>query len=223
MNKDVICGLSCYSTFLKIVLRKGDKEISFSRKLVNFDDIIFKQFNKMLSKMDSSFKDIDTICIVRGPGRFTAIRSIYTFATVYQALSKCKVLGVDVFGCLSYNVFKKDNSDKDIAIISHAFKNEYYLGFYKIRKKKLFEYKKPRWLLLEDIINELRNFKGVVIYDKDEFDIDLSLLEKNENISFPSTNLMKIIPSNIINSSFYFLCEKYEPIYLKPAKFETSK
>ncbi|MCX7642072.1 MAG: hypothetical protein N2Z20_05500 [Elusimicrobiales bacterium] len=219
-RKDLICALSYYSTFLKIMLKDQNKEVSFSKKVINFDEIMINQIKKMINKLNYSFKDITTLCIVRGPGRFTAIRSVYTFASVYKVISKCKVFGVDVFECLAYNIFKNDDYNKDIAVISHAFRDEYYLAFYKIREKRLFKCGTPQWLSSEDMSKKLNKFKGMVIYDKDEFDIDLDILKNNKNIIFPNLKIMKIIPANIINAAYYFSNCRYEPIYLKPAKFE---
>lgn len=219
IKNELSCGISCYSSYIKLAVFYGEKRLSFSKKILNFDDVMIPQLKRLITKLGLDMKDIKNLCVVCGPGRFTAIRSVYTFASVYKILSGCKVWGVDVFGLLAYNIFKNDKEDKDIAVVSHAFRDEYYLAFYRIRKGKLFEFKKPLWICFNELLKKLENFKGTIIYDKEEFDIDFSSLN-NKYISFPNENFMKVIPYNIIESAIYFGSSRFEPIYLKPAKFE---
>lgn len=219
MDNLLKCGISCYSNYLKIYLEYGYKFTSYSEKLLNFDDIMVEKIDELAIKIGKSFKDINILCVVKGPGRFSAIRSAFTFASIYKIISGCEVYSVDIFGCLAYNIFENDRSDKDIAVISHAFRDEYYLSFYRINKNKLFELEKPKWIFLDELIRRLERFDGFIIYDKDEFDFDLSQLN-NKNLKLPSSKIMRVIPKNIVNSSLYFKDRNYKPIYLKPAKFE---
>lgn len=213
------CGVSCYSNFLKICLEYNNNIVFYSRKVFNFDDLMIKEIEYLALKLKKDFKDIKSLCVLRGPGRFTAIRTVFTFASVYSSISGCEVYGVDLFGCLSYNIFEYDNSDKDIAIISHAFRDEYYLAFYKISRKRLFQLTKPQWLFFNEIVEKLKSFDGFLIYDRDEFEFDISKIN-NKKIKLPHSKIMRVIPRNIIRSSLYFKNKNYEPIYLKPAKFE---
>ncbi|MGC8866648.1 MAG: hypothetical protein ACP5IO_05940 [Elusimicrobiales bacterium] len=214
---ELIAGVSCYSSYLKISVRDGKKNLSYSRKIINFDDVMILQLIKMTERLGFSFKDIKTLCVVKGPGRFTAIRSIYTFASVYKAISGCRVFGVDVFDCLAYNLFTLDSSDKEVAVILHAFKDEYYLSFYSFRAKKIIREEKPQWLFFDDVLKKTKGFKGVIISDMEEFSKEMACFK---DIKLAPASISKIIPQNIIDAALYFGSEDFEPFYLKPAKFE---
>lgn len=219
VRKELSCGIACYGEYLKVSVSYNEKTLSFSKKLINFDDVMVAQVKRLTERLGFDMKDIRNLCVVRGPGRFTAIRSVYTFASVLKVLVGCKVYGVDTFGVLAYNLFKDDKTDKDIAVVLHAFKDEYYLAVYRIKNRRLFEVKKPLWLFIDELLQRLEEFKGIVVYDKEEFDFDFSRL-KNKKISIAPKRYLRIIPENIIDAALYFKSSEFEPIYLKPAKFE---
>ena len=218
-KKDPLCGISCYAEHLKIFLSYEGRGLSFSKKVINFDDIMIPQIKGLAKRLGFDIGDIKTLCVVRGPGRFTAIRSVYTFASVLKVLTGCRVYGIDVFSLLAYNIFKDDKNDRDIAVISHAFRDEYYFAVYRIRNGSLFEFKKPIWIYFDDLLGKLERFDGLVLYDRDEFDIDLSRL-KNSKIYTADRKYMRVIPENIVECGLYFRSRVFDPIYLKPAKFE---
>ncbi len=213
----LLAGISCYSSYLKISVKTDKKALSYSKKVINFDNLMVLQLEKMTRQLGFDFGDIKTLCIVRGPGRFTAIRSVYTFASVYKAISGCRVFGIDVFDCLVYNLFIYDSSDKDVAVILHAFRDEYYLSFYSFSSGRIIRKKEPVWLFFEDAVKEIDGFKGVVITDMEEFSTEMS---RFKSLNFAPPSVSKIIPSHIIDSAVYFGLQNFQPIYLKPAKFE---
>lgn len=214
MNNFPIVGISGYSSHLKLCVYDGKNLRKFSTKEINFDKIIVSKTSKLLKDLNYSFRDIKKICIIRGPGRFTAIRTVYTFASVYSALSGCSVFGVDIFECLSYKLFEKDKSDKKIAVISHAFKDEYYIAFYNIKNGGLKEKVKPIWLKINQLKEKLLKFNGYIVYDSDEVDVNV-IDVKMANIFQTSIEAI-----DVIKACDYFKKTNYEPIYLKPAKFE---
>lgn len=216
MNK-ITLGVSSYSSFLKISLTNGEKYLNYSEKITNFEEVMFERIKKMLKIFKCDFKDISKICLVRGPGRFTGIRSSYAFASVYTALSGCEVRGVDVFELLTYNVFEKDKRDKKIRTVLNAFKDEYYLADYEIKKEKIFLKATPVWISKENLFKKMKGFDGLLITDNEDNPgvYDLFSEYKKADLS-----LSKVICENIIKAANYFDKKDISPFYLKPAKFE---
>lgn len=212
---DLILGILSYSQYLKIILRyKNDSKV-FNQKLVNFDEIFFDKINEFLKFFNKNFKDISTICVVRGPGRFTSIRLLYTFAKLYNTLSKSKLYGVDVFDVIAYGLYNLDKTDRDFKVIIHAFKNEFYLSNYEIKDAKLKKIGRDEWLVEEEIKKRLKNYKGIVLTDIEDFP-DITNIFPDFNFDLRHS---KIFEENIINSAIYFKKTDISPIYLKPAKF----
>lgn len=216
MNK-ITLGVSSYSSFLKISLTNGEKYLNYSQRITNFEEVMFEQIKKMVKSFKCDFKDISKICLVNGPGRFTGIRSSYAFASVYTALSGCDVRGVDVFELLTYNVFEKDKRDKKIRTVLNAFKDEYYLADYEIKKEKIFLKTNPVWISKDGLLKKMKGFDGLVITDHEDNPgvYDLFSGYKKADLS-----ISKVICENIIKAANYFDKKDISPFYLKPAKFE---
>ncbi|MEF3279866.1 MAG: hypothetical protein K6357_02725 [Elusimicrobiota bacterium] len=217
MDKKIICGISACSSFLKIAISDGLNLSCFSEQILNFEDKMFEVIIKLLKKYGADFKDISDFCVVRGPGRFTGIRSVYSFVKVYQAISKCRVWGVDVFELLAYNLFLVDKRDVEIAVIIHAFKEEFYLAKYVIKNGSLIRKYDPGWLLFSDVCGKLKNFKGIALTDAEDYPQTVKMFK---NLKFADQNLLKIDERNIINAAMFFGKKDISPFYLKPAKFE---
>lgn len=216
-------GLSTYGNFLKISIYDGKKFCNSSSKYLNQEEIFFENINKLLKKIGGNFKDFENICYINGPGRFTGIRIAYTFAGVYSVLSGAKLYSVTTFDCLVYNLYEKllpKKIDTEIAVILRAFKDEFFLSYYKLSKDKLKNVAKPVWLKGEELSEKLSSFKGYVIGDAEEFK-DIYKLVKGKSI-VADYSISKIKPENIIKSALYFKNKEKRPIYLKPAKYEIS-
>ena len=216
MNK-ITVGISSYSSFLKLSLSNGKRFINFSNKGVNSEEIMIEKISELSKKLNSDFKKIEKICIVRGPGRFTGIRISYSFARVYNAISRAQVYGVSVFELLTYNVLNKYQRDCEIRVVLNAFKDEYYLAGFKIRKGVIKSDLKPRWDSKEGILKKLKGFKGMVITDYED---NLYTYEFLNGFEKAPIEISKVIEENIIKAALYFKNKEIKPIYLKPAKFE---
>lgn len=213
----ISAGISSYSSFLKISVTDGKRYINYSEKIINFEEIMFNKINEMTRKFGIKFSDINHIHIIRGPGRFTGIRASYAFASVYSAISGCKISGTTVFEHLVYNFFEKKYEDGDIRVVLNAFKDEYYLAEYSVKKSKINLKIKPLWLSKNELVKKMKGFKGTVITD-DEDNPDIYRILSEFKIA--DRAISKIIPENIIKASFYFKNKDISPFYLKPAKFE---
>lgn len=214
---DITLGISSYSNFLKITLYDNKKYLNYSRRTLNLEDVMFEEINKMLIKFNAGFRDIKRICIVKGPGRFTGIRSAYCFASVYNAVSKVELYGVSIFELLVYNVFERDRCDGEVFVITNAFKEEYYLMGYKITGSRIIPTKGPLWLFKDELLKKIKGFDGLVITDDEDNDMTYKMLSgfKKADLS-----ISRVIPENIIKAALFFKNKDIEPLYLKPAKFE---
>jgi tRNA threonylcarbamoyl adenosine modification protein YeaZ len=212
---DLICAISTHSKKLNIYLFDGVKSFSFSKEILNMEDLIFEEIKKGLREMNRKFSDISVVCSVIGPGRFTGLRISYTFASVLSVISRCKVYGVDVFDLLAYKFFMNYPNEENLCVVLRAFKNEYYYCTY---KNKGFPIKKikPKWVFENDLLNFIKKWNYMIISDEEESNVYDML--KGKKIS--PIHLSKIEPEDIYKAAIYFKNKDIKPIYLKPAKFE---
>ena len=211
----LICALSTHSSRLNIYLFDGKSDFSFSKKILNMDDILFKEIDKGLRKLKKSFTDISALCIVKGPGRFTGIRISYTFASILKVISRCKVYGVDGFDLLAYKFFSKHSYEKKLCVVLRAFKNEYYYCLYK-NDKRISKLGNPKWVFEDDLLKFIEKWDDPIISDEEESNV--YNLFKDKKIA--AKNISRILPIDVFNSAFYFKNTDIKPLYLKPAKFE---
>ncbi|MBU2529435.1 MAG: tRNA (adenosine(37)-N6)-threonylcarbamoyltransferase complex dimerization subunit type 1 TsaB, partial [Elusimicrobia bacterium] len=139
-NKKIIIGLSTAGSRIKVALKHGaDKFKAKSIKEPNQEKVFLKIIEKFLSFEKAEFKDLDSLCIVKGPGRFTGIRISLTFAAMLKVLVGLKVFTITGFEILAFQAsvnlrFKKwlvTAKNPKIAVIIHAFKKEYFLQVFK--------------------------------------------------------------------------------------------
>lgn len=216
MRKNIILGLSSYASNLKGCLYADNRYFSFSVNTLNHEDFLFKKVSELLKKNNLKFKDITAVCNVNAPGRFTGLRISYTFATILNSIARIKLYGVSVFDILAYNVFISNGNDKDIMVLLHCFKDEFYLARYKIKRNKLYKVSKPVWLYKEEVLTRIKKFKGLVVADVEEYPDIYKIFPVAEKAD---VNISRVIPENIIKASLYFNSTDIKPLYLKPAKF----
>ena len=212
---DLICAISTHSKKLNIYLFDSVKSFSFSKEILNMEDLIFEEIKKGIREMNRKFSDISVVCSVIGPGRFTGLRISYTFASVLSVISRCKVYGVDVFDLLAYKFFMNYTNEENLCVVLRAFKNEYYYCTY---KNKSFPIKKikPKWVFENALLNFIKKWNYMIISDEEESNVYDML--KGKKIS--PIYLSKIEPEDIYKAAIYFKNKDIKPIYLKPAKFE---
>jgi len=214
MNK-VVCAISTHSSKLNIYMSDGYLNFSFSKEILNMEDVLFKEINNMLRNMNKRFRDISTICIVRGPGRFTGIRLSYTFASVLKSISKCKLYGVDVFDLLAYKFFINFPKEKNLCVVLRAFKNEYYYCTYK-NKSMPVKSINPKWVFENDLLDFIKKWEDAIISDEEESRVYNMFKYKK----LAPLKISNIRGEDVLKSSLYFKNSNIKPIYLKPAKFE---
>lgn len=197
--------------------------VSLSKEFLNQEEIIFEEIKKAAAKAGGSFKDFSKIVSVRGPGRFTGMRISYTLAGVYSVLSNAGVYGLSVHDCLAFNAFEyfKEKEKFEIACLSRAFKDEFYLSYYLVSQGKLKRKTQIFWLKENILKDKLRNYKGIIIGEKKDYPQIYSLAQENSNLA--PDEISAVLPKNIIKAGFYFNEKNISPIYAKPAKYENLK
>lgn len=227
-------GLCSYGNFLKVSIYNGRRFYSRCVKCLNQEEILFRVIKQVLRKSSGGFKDFDNICFVNGPGRFTGIRISYTFAGIYNILTGAKLHPVSTFDCLAYNLyeklcfvkadifgerfFSKSKLKADIVVVLRAFKDEFFIAYYKLFDGNLLKIKNPLWLKSNELIKKLVGFRGYVIGDKEEYSDIYKFIPDSCLIADEGISLIK--PENIIKSALYFKNKDLKPIYLKPARYE---
>lgn len=214
-------GLCTCLKHLSLAVSNGEKTLERSFEYLNQEEIIFGELKKMASLCGGSFNDFDTIVSVNGPGRFTGMRISYTFASVYKIMSRKKVFSATVHDCLAFNAFSFCKNEKDLAVISRAFRDEFYLSYYNIEKGRLKPKSHIYWLKKEEIIRKLNKFGGMVIGEKKDYPEIYSLLKDGSKIA--DDKISQILPGKIIEAGLYFGKKDFKPLYIKPAKYESLK
>ncbi|HEM55227.1 MAG TPA: hypothetical protein ENO30_00540 [Thermodesulfobium narugense] len=150
-NKFFIAHINDETYFL-IDNGKGIKDFSFKGQLSDQLHLKFKQF---LDLYEVSLDDINSIYVSRGPGSFTALRTIILFAKTL-----CLCLGAQLFSSNIFEIFLYgSDSLKGVQnMVLFSKKNNYYLTKV-IPNKGLCGYN-----LVEE--RELNNLSGFIIGDK---------------------------------------------------------
>ena len=138
---------------LLLTVKKGDKIFSVRRKGVKQEKLLFPALESLLAKAGAQMEDIGQIFIIRGPGRFTGIRISLTFASMMQFLNKTQVRGATMFEVLArqaetsraFAAWKKQNPQGALAVVLHAFREEYFLKIFDEEKQG------PAWLSREEL------------------------------------------------------------------------
>ena len=138
------------SSPLLLVLEKEGKIYSVRRKGIKQEKLLFPALNTLLRKADSNLQDINRIFLIRGPGRFTGIRISLTFASMMKYLNHTEVRGATLFEALRFQAensrafksWKQQHPDGALAVVLHAFREEYFLQIFDEQNTA------PAWLCL---------------------------------------------------------------------------
>ena len=209
---------------LLLALEKDGKIISSRRKGIKQEKLLFPILRGLLTKANAKLSDISRIFIIRGPGRFTGIRIALTFASMMQFLNKCEVKGATLFDVVfhqvtasqAYKTWYKQRPDGVVAVILHAFREEYFL--------QIFDEKHvgPQWLSRDDLLRQLATSPvPLFVAGTDKEFVSL------EGLVGPSYTLARYSDCRIQPSTLAALAQEkrwtqnaLEPLYLKPARFE---
>jgi tRNA threonylcarbamoyl adenosine modification protein YeaZ len=232
-NKKLTLAIDSSGDTLKIALSDEKGKIkTASKKHIKQENYLFDMIEKLLGK--SKLKDIKTVCVLKGPGRFTGIRIGITFASIMKRLNASKVFSTTTFEALAFQTAKnvhfknwrEKNPKGQIACVIHAFREEYFCQFFAAGKNiPPRPTAEAKWLSLE----ELKKHIG-----KTRFPLYLAgWAAKGQELSsilpgkfeFAPKNLSRLFPRALIEMArtLKFANDVPRPLYLKPAKFELLK
>lgn len=214
-------GLCTCLKKLSLSVSGGGKIFTRSIEYLNQEEIIFDEIKKLAGRAKGSFRDFKTIVSVNGPGRFTGMRISYTLASVYSMLSGARVYPVSVLDCLAYNVFSSMPQQTQIAAVSRAFKDEFYLAFYEVKKGRLRSISRILWLKDKELYEKLKGFGGLIAGEKEDYEGIYSVVPPG--VKTAEETISRIVPEKIVEAGIYFARKNFKPLYIKPAKYESIK
>lgn len=226
-GKGLVLGLDSSNSPLLVVLADGDKQYSVRRSGVKQERLLFPAINAVLKKADATLQDIATVFFIRGPGRFTGIRISITFASMMSFLNRSKVMSTTVFQVIRYQTthslkfkhWQKQNPKGHLAVVLHAFREEYFLQLYDGANQA------PMWLSREKLLEVLAQYPAPLFIagtDKDAQPLDVLL---GGGYTLADFKHCVIHPKTLIalSADETYRINALEPLYLKPARFELSK
>lgn len=117
--------------------------------------------DQLLSSLELSMEDIDTIAASRGPGSFTGIRiGIATIKGLAHG-RKIPIVGVSSLEGLAYNI---TYSKELICPIMDARRNQVYTGVYKWENHKLINIVEEAPLSINELMDKLKEREEKVIF-----------------------------------------------------------
>lgn len=223
-GKKLTLVLDSSSSPLLAAISDGKHLFSSKRKGIKQEKLLFPLLDKLLAKTSSTLQDVGRIFIVRGPGRFTGIRISLTFASMMQYLNNCQVRGATLFDVLHFQAqnsrafqqWKKQNANGVIAVVLHAFREEYFLQFFAPDNPA------PLWLSREDLLARLAQHNGpLYLVGTDKNATVLSGLVGDKFTIAPYKDCVVRAGSLVeMAADESWEVNALEPLYLKPARFE---
>jgi tRNA threonylcarbamoyl adenosine modification protein YeaZ len=218
-------GLCTSGSRLKIAVEAGGKVFEAQKKIFNQEQALFGLAKRELARAGADLGSVGVVCAVRGPGRFTGIRISLTLAGALKAMAGAKVYTATLFEILalqaaSHKDFKKSGLSR-IAVVLHAFKDEYFCQFFAAGAKlKLPKPEgEPLWLKSEELKNLLASETGYyAIADSEEDPSIYGLLPAGRALA--PRAISKVLPGYIIKAAMALGNKTLKPLYLKPAKYE---
>lgn len=217
----ILLALDTCGDCLKLALSADGRIYTIRKKTIKQERYIFLLLEKLLFKAKLNFGDINTVCVLKGPGRFTGIRMGLTFASVIGKFQKCKTYAINTLCALAFEGFIskefKKSKTRLIASVIHAFGGEYYLQFFKTGKN-ITPVGKPLWLDRKNLIKEIDEKKlplFILVYSKPP---DVPFEDKKNLLVLEGIN-----PQTMIKMAGQKICleNDLKPLYLKKARFET--
>lgn len=226
MAEKIILGLCTSGARLKISVLAGGRYFQARKKVFNQELFLFSLVKRELKKAGAELRGVNTVCAARGPGRFTGIRISLTLAGALKALAGARVYTATLFEILAlqavesahFRAWTKESGGARLAVLLHAFKDEYFCQFFTAGKLPKPE-GEPVWLKEEEMRKLLAGGEPFyAIADAEEAPGIYGLLPGNAAKAPPA--LSKIIPAYLIKAALAYKNGTLKPLYLKPAKYE---
>ena len=212
------------SSPLLLAVEKDGKLYAARRKGIKQEKLLFPVLHCLLTKAHADLTDISRIFIIRGPGRFTGIRIALTFASMMQMLNRTIVRGATLFevlrtqvvGSRTFKTWQKNNSNGSLAIILHAFREEYFLQIFDAKNAG------PQWLSREELLATLASYPSPIFVagtDKDFTPLKELLGEAYPLAAYKDCRVQAKTLAKLAQEDAWAQ-HALEPLYLKPARFE---
>lgn len=226
-RKQITVAINSSGAPLMVAVSDGVKTHVRRRSGIKQERLLFPALQAGLEKLGATLQDVKRVCIIRGPGRFTGIRIALTFASMLRALNKAEVYGATVFellymqavGSRTFTSWKKQHPAGVLAVILHAFRDEYFLQIFDGSAKK------PLWLSREELLSRLAcDTRPLYLVGNDKNGSSLSELTENQYTLAPAKDCTVRADSllALVNRP-EFAQNALEPLYLKPARFELER
>ena len=223
----ITMGMDSSGPTLLVCASDGEKTWSLHHTGIKQEQFLLPLVEKLLGKGGAELKDVKKIFIVRGPGRFTGIRISLTFASMLQSLNKTEVCGATLFEIICRQVeasrvfegWKQENPSGVLAVVLHAFREEYFLQFFDGKNEG------PVWLSKEQLLERLaQRTEPLYCAGTDKGGVSLVELLGDKYRLAPMAD-SHVRPQTLLEMSADFVYKKdaLEPLYLKPARFELGR
>ena len=145
----------------------GEVKLAITKKNVaTHSKVILALIDEILKKGEINIKDIDAFAVGKGPGSFTGIRIGISTVKGLAFNTNKKIADVSTLEALAYSY----NTNKLIATIVDARKNELYFALYKYENDKLKKIEPEQVISCEDMCKKIEDeciFIGTGIVYKD--------------------------------------------------------
>ena len=225
--KQITLGVDSSGPTLAVCASDGTKITALHHTGIKQEQFLLPLVQRLLQKAGGELTDVKKVFIVRGPGRFTGIRISLTFASMLKYLNGASVSGATLFDILrcqanqsrSFAAWKKENPSGVLAVVLHAFREEYFLQIFDGSGSG------PVWLDKAELLARLGARKEPLYCagtDRDGTSLAELLGDKYRLAPLAEC---RVQPQTLINLSADPSYEKdaLEPLYLKPARFELGR
>ena len=227
MSQGVKLALDSSGPTLTVGVQKGNNLYSVRHTGIKQEQFFLPLAERALAKAGASLSDIKEVFFVRGPGRFTGIRISLTFASMLQHLNGAQVASATLFEILykqvqssvSFAKWQAENAQGSVAIILHAFREEYFLQFFDAANAG------PQWLGRGELLQKLAAHKGPLYLagtDRDGNSL-AGLVGDGYRLAPMADSKVRIQTLLEMADNPIYRKNALEPLYLKPARFELGK
>lgn len=227
MAEKVTLGLCTSGSRLKIAAAAGGRTFQGQKKVFNQERELYPLAKRLLAKCGGDLRAVGTVCAARGPGRFTGIRIALTLAGALKAMAGAEVYTATLFEILAlqaagtphFRAWKAENPAGRLAVLLHAFKDEYFCQFFRAAGGLPRPDGAPVWLKAGEMRALLAGAGALYAAADGEEDPGIYALAPEGAGRAPAA-VSKVIPAFVIKAALAYRNRTLKPLYLKPAKYE---
>ncbi len=227
MPKEIILAMDSSGGQFSAGITDGTNIYTAHHSGIKQEQFFLPVIEKVLSKAQARLTDIKQVFFVRGPGRFTGIRISITFASMLQMLNKTEVSSATLFEILhrqvtqslSYLKWQTEHPTGHVAVVLHAFREEYFLQIFDKQQAG------PRWLAKDELLSVLSVRKEPLYIagtDKENASL-VALLGDKYRLAPLADSRLRIQTLLELAKNPIYKQNALEPLYLKPARFELGR